>query len=183
MAGHAAPPARLDGAAGSVVARTEPKVRAASAAAVITSVLLSLAVQFVPALGQLPAEVQTVLGVAVTGLVTGAVTWLCGYLTRAVQRVDLALDEYAPTLAGVLPDLDELTRAMAEEVFDRLAASGVFERPEPEPVPERPVRVAEPPTTEIPLPLGRAQVVPSVSGRSLAVVPLRPVPSPRTGDS
>ena len=129
MAAHArANPGEHDGAAGSVAARTEPKVRAATVAATLTSAVLYLLHAYVPGVAELTAVLPGELEAAVAVLVTGAVTWLAGFATRAVDRIDLFEEEEAgPAVTAEVPSAAWLVDQVTEAVFDRLAAAGVLE--------------------------------------------------------
>lgn len=90
MGAHRMPPGMqgprdLDGRRGNPLRRTEPKVRAASLAALLTSALLYLASRYLPGYEALPAE----LTAGITATLTGLAAWLAGWLAAAVNRIDL----------------------------------------------------------------------------------------------
>lgn len=166
---HAAPVQQLDGASGSVLARTEPKVRASAVAATVSAVLLWLIHRYVPGAAVLPAPVEAGIG----AVLTGCVSWAAGYLARAVDRLDLFPAGPPPELAALTGDVVD---AILEEVMDRLAAAGVLTVPAQSPVPPA-VRPAEPATEAIPLPAPALRPVPGPSN----VVPMPRRPRPTRG--
>lgn len=85
MSDHTAPPAPLDGSSGNLLARTEPKVKAAALVAFLTPLALYYVYRYVPGVSSLPHELDALVGTLVTGLLTFA----AGYAARAVDRVDL----------------------------------------------------------------------------------------------
>jgi len=75
----------VDGGRGGLLARTEPKVKAASAVAFLATLAVGLVHHFLPLVDSLPVEAQ----LSADGLVVGAVTWLAGWCAKAADRVDL----------------------------------------------------------------------------------------------
>lgn len=85
MADQTAPLPPHDGATGNLVQRAEPKVKAASLAALLTPLALYYLYRYVPGISALPHELDAL----VATLVTGAATFAAGFAARAVDRVDL----------------------------------------------------------------------------------------------
>lgn len=78
----------LDGANGNLLARTEPKVRAASLAALLTPIALFYGHRYLPGGEELPQYVA----LSVDAVITGAVAWVAGFAAKAVDRLDLFAD-------------------------------------------------------------------------------------------
>lgn len=80
-----------DGSTGNLIQRAEPKVKAASIAALLTPLALYYLYRYAPGVSSLPHELDVVLAT----LVTGAATFAAGFAARAVDRIDLFVKPYA----------------------------------------------------------------------------------------
>lgn len=74
-----------DGTDGNLLTRAEPKVRVASTVALLTPVISFELLHYVPGL----ANLSPVVDAFVATLLTGLLTFIAGYLTRPVNRIDL----------------------------------------------------------------------------------------------
>ena len=77
--------AEHDGSSRNPLRAAEPKVRAATVAAVLTPVLLWLVHRYVPGAELFDAEIR----VAVDGVATAVAVFVTGFLTRTVDRIDI----------------------------------------------------------------------------------------------
>jgi hypothetical protein len=92
------PPPVHDGSAGNLLQRAEPKVKAASLAALLTPLALYYLYRYVPGIAGLPHELDVILATAVTA----AATFAAGYAARAVDRVDLVFGSLASKAAAAV---------------------------------------------------------------------------------
>lgn len=79
--------ANHDGSSGTILNRAEPKVRTASAVALVTPLVSFFVLKYVPGLSSLADAVDAIVATVLTGVLTFA----AGYLTRPVRRIDLLL--------------------------------------------------------------------------------------------
>ena len=78
-------PRRHNGRDGNVLRRSEPKVRAASVAALLTPLALFYGHQFLPGIEAMPVEAV----LAVDSALTGMAVFVAGFVAKAVDRLDL----------------------------------------------------------------------------------------------
>jgi hypothetical protein len=101
-----------DGSTGNLVQRAEPKVKAASIAALLTPLALYYLYRYAPGVSSLPHELDVVLAT----LVTGGATFAAGFAARAVDRIDLFVKPYAEKAQQAAD------RALGAPVVDELEA-------------------------------------------------------------
>lgn len=108
------PPAPHDGTTGNLLTRAEPKVKAASIAALLTPLASFYAYKYVPGIAALPHE----LDVLVATLLTAVCVFAAGFAARAVDRIDLV---FAPLAAKAEKAADRTIGARATDELETWA--------------------------------------------------------------
>jgi hypothetical protein len=85
-----------DGSVRNPLRAAEPKVRAASVAAVLAPIVLAVLRLYVPQVAAVAEQVPEELQAGIAAVITGVVTFVSGYLARAVDRFDLFHTEDSP---------------------------------------------------------------------------------------